>query len=162
MKTVGIKDTPGFRTKHLSILLGALVLLTAWEASAANRGVLNCSECTVTVPNPDEATYRVLSRERERLSPSSGTVWQVANRMKPGDTLTVCNGIVCADYTLRYNQVFDSGTVVSTVLPPTSSVGGGGCVGGGGGGGGGSGPISGGCHGNCGGGRVDVGELEQL
>ena len=30
------------------------------------------------------------------------------------------------------------------------------------GGGGGSGPISGGCHGNCGGGKVRVGELEQM
>ena len=125
-------------------------------------GVINCtSGCTLATPYPDPVTNQQLSQEVAKLNEGRTTVWTAQTRVQSGDVLTVCNGISCVNYTWR-NGKFDSGEVISTVLPPNSQGGGGGGGGGGGTGGGGSGPISGGCYGNCGGGTVRVGELEQM
>jgi uncharacterized membrane protein YgcG len=151
--------TDGCRTMHLSMMLGAMALLGAGELRAAKRAsVIQCGECSAAVPNPDEATYRALSREKSRLTPKKNNAWALANSIRPGDTMTVCNGIVCADYTWRGGETFDSGDVISTVLPRPARGGGGR----GGGGGGGS-PIGGGGGGGGGGrGKVTVGDVQQM
>lgn len=143
-------------------LAGALLLLSAGELQARKHpGVINCpAGCAVSVPNPDAGTLRALLSAERQLNAGGGGVWSAAMKLRVGDILTVCNGIVCADYTWR-GKNFDSGTEISTVLPPPARGEGGGGGGGGGLGGGGSGPIGGGCYGNCSGGKVTVGDVQQ-
>lgn len=141
------------------VLAGALLLLSAGELQARKHpGVINCpSGCAVSVPNPDAGTLRVLHNAERKLNPNGYGIWKTVKKLRVGDILTVCNGIVCADYTWR-GKNFDSGIEISNSLPAPARGGGGG---GGSSGGGGSGPIGGGCHGNCGGGKVTVGDIQQ-
>jgi len=121
-------------------------------------GVINCrTGCTLETPHPDLVTRQRLIEEVNKLNEGRLTVWTAQTKVQPGDVITVCNSISCVNYTWR-GKHFDSGEVISTILPSPHSGGG---SGGSGGGGGGT-PISGGCHGNCGGGKVTVGEMQQL
>ncbi|MBH1665850.1 hypothetical protein I5U73_12090 [Stenotrophomonas maltophilia] len=130
-------------------------------ADAAKRAsVLQCGHCAVSTPDPDGSTRSVLLGEKGRLNS-----WG-AQGLKTGDTVVVCNGIECVEYTWRGNDRFNSGTVISTVLPPPAQGGGGGGGGdfGGGYGGGSWGDWGGGGGGGGGGdccGRVIVGPIEQ-
>lgn len=157
MKARLIGIIPSLGRNSIPAIAGVLLFMAAGSLQAKKLpGVINCTAgCTLTTPYPDPVTNQQLSQEVQKLNDGRTTVWTAQTRVQTGDVLTVCNGISCVNYTWR-GAGFDSGEVISTVLPPNSR------GGGGGGGGGGSGPISGGCHGNCGGGKVRVGELEQM
>lgn len=117
---------------------------------------MNCTNgCTLQIPYPDPVTRQLLNQEVAKLNDGRTTVWSAQTRVLVGDVLTVCNGISCVNYTWR-GAVFDSGEVISTVLPPPSN--GGGTGGGTGGGNGGGSGGTGGCYGNCG--NVSIGELD--
>lgn len=152
-----------FGRTSISFLLGATLLLASTSVQARRHPVaIQCTTgCKLEVPYPDLATTDLLASEIDRRNPKRGRIWQVTgpDRILNGDTVLVCNGISCVEYTWRGGH-FDSGKEVSNILPPPARGGGGG--GGNGGNGGGGGPISGGCHGNCGRtGTVTV-ELQQM
>lgn len=144
-----------FRVGNASIstLFGVALLLASGDLLARKHpGVIQCAiGCTLSTPNPDEGTSKLLSDEIDRRNPTRGKVWNVSrpDRILVGDIVTVCNGISCVEYTWRGEQ-FDSGKEVSNILPPPARGGGGGSgsgsgsgsgggwIGGGTGGGGGS------------------------
>lgn len=150
-----------FRVGNASIstLFGVALLLASGDLLARKHpGVIQCAiGCTLSTPNPDEGTSKLLSDEIDRRNPTRGKVWNVSrpDRILVGDIVTVCNGISCVEYTWRGEQ-FDSGKEVSNILPPPARGGGGG--GGGSGSGSGGGWIGGGTGGGGGSccGRVTV------
>lgn len=153
-------ETAVFKGMIYASTLAAALCAGIDTADAASRaGILQCSHCAVSTPDPDGSTRSVLLGEEGRLN-----AWG-AQGLKTGDTLVVCNGIECVEYTWRGNDRFNSGTVISTVLPPPAQGGGGGGDFGGGYGGGGWDGWGGGGGGGGGGGaccgRVEIGPIEQ-
>jgi len=99
------------------LLGGALVAFSGAAQAARNVGNFDCTECGVLVPKPDAATLAFLrSQERKFNSPRPFNF--SPQGLKVGDSLVVCNGLVCSEYIWRGDAEFDSGEVISTILPP--------------------------------------------
>lgn len=140
-----------------SFFIGAVLVVGATEVPAASRaGVYTCNGCYAQVPNPDDATRAVLRREESRLNSPRPFNWNPQG-LKVGDSMVVCNVAVCSEYIWRGGDNFDSGNIVSNILPPGAS----GTYTGGGGGSSNSRPVGNpfpGSGGN-GGGTVTVGPI---
>lgn len=126
-----------------ALTAGLLLSFGSFSAASANYSIL-CNGCDLGSPFPTE---RTLSEIKNYVKVSAPVPAQ------SGDTVTVCNGTACVQYTLD-----DSGNYIGAppIKQTTSPPGGGG--GGGGGGSGGVGGVNpgGGCYGNCGGGVVTI------
>lgn len=112
---------------YLMVLLFGL--LFAFDASASRTiGIYYCPGCGVAVPLPDPQTDNELITRQGN--------WNSANPkapVAPGDIIIICNGSLCAPYTMASDASYVGGNRVPQ-LPPSN---------GGGGGGGGGPPIGG-------------------
>ncbi|MNY30753.1 hypothetical protein D3C86_1648790 [compost metagenome] len=88
--------------------------------AASRAGVYTCNGCYAQVPNPDDATRAVLRREESRLNSPRPFNWNPQG-LKVGDSMVVCNVAVCSEYIWRGGDNFDSGNIVSNILPPGAS-----------------------------------------
>ena len=143
-----------------SFFIGAVLVVGATEVPAASRaGVYTCNGCYAQVPSPDDATRAVLRREESRLNSPRPFNWNPQG-LKVGDSMVVCNVAVCSEYIWRGGDNFDSGNIISNILPPGAS---GTYTGGGGGGSSNSQPVGnpfpGTGTGGNGGGTVTVGPI---
>jgi hypothetical protein len=118
----------------MKYILGLLLLLSMPSvAQATNYGPFICTDCPLSgelLTPPDGDTQAFIR--------STGNLYVNSGRMKPGDTMVVCNGKKCETSTWKgttYIKTFeaaDPGGPYKNQTPPTSSNGGGGAFNGGG------------------------------
>lgn len=112
----------------LALFLGCIF---SGNASAGRTiGIYLCPTCGIASPYPDPITNNNLISNQDN--------WDAVNPdapVAPGDVLIMCNGSLCAPYTMNSNGTYTGGTRVPQ-LPPSGGGGGGGGGGGSTGGGG--------------------------
>lgn len=118
--------------KRKLIVLAALLAVPC-VAFAANRIYqipTNCGDCEAGTPLPDPGTAQLLDAFGV---PSSPYYQKTGVTYAPGDTVTICNAIGCATYTISNNNVYTNGQWVNGASHKPGGGGGGGSGAGGGG-----------------------------
>ena len=147
------------------VVLGAMLPLAfanwpfGWSSNV--YGPVSCSDCGGQTPIPDVATKAFLVRYTQVTNKKNHGTFE--HSIQPGSKIIVCTRSYCVTYQMTDSRDWNGTSRESITSPPPAAGGtgsGGGSGAGQGGGGRGGAPVSGGCHGNCGGsGNVTVGPL---
>lgn len=104
--------------KGITVAAAALLVTFSAGAQVRSAGLYTCSACSASVPFPEPATTAFLKKIERKLN---APLPQISGRrgLRAGDTIEVCNGITCVEYTWLGRDDF-RGRVTSTVLPPNA------------------------------------------
>ncbi|WMJ68364.1 hypothetical protein [Stenotrophomonas sp. 24(2023)] len=104
--------------KGITVAAASLLVAFSAGAQAGSAGLYTCNACSASVPFPEPATTVFLKNIERKLN---APIPRISGRrgLRVGDTIEVCNGITCVEYTWLGRDDF-RGRVTSTVLPPNA------------------------------------------